>query len=97
MWKKSTLICSYQFKLLQQIVVYVYFECHICQYTVRIVESAMTIAKNISYVSSVKLIADERNKEVTHVYPDYKKNNEIYQIHVLMIALNNTSWRELSL
>ena len=97
MWKKSTLICSYQFKLLQQIGVYVYFECHICQYTVRIVESAMTIAKNISYVSSVKLIADERNKEVTHVYSDYKKNNEIYQIHVLMIALNNTSWRELSL
>ena len=97
MWKKSTLICSYQFKLLQQIVVYVYFECHICQYTVRIVESAMTIAKNISYVSSVKLIADERNKEVTHVYSDYKKNNEIYQIHVLMIALNNTSWRGLSL
>ena len=97
MRKKSTLICSYQFKLLQQIVVYVYFECHICQYTVRIVESAMTIAKNISYVSSVKLIADERNKEVTHVYSDYKKNNEIYQIHVLMIALNNTSWRGLSL
>ena len=97
MWKKSTLICSYQFKLLQQIVVYVYFECHICQYTVRIVESAMTIAKNISYDSSVKLIADERNKEVTHVYSDYKKNNEIYQIHVLMIALNNTSWRGLSL
>ena len=25
--KKSTVICSYQFKLLQQIVVYVYFEC----------------------------------------------------------------------
>ena len=97
MRKKSTLICSYQFKLLQQIVVYVYFEGHICQYTVRIVESAMTIAKNISYVSSVKLIADERNKEVTHVYSDYKKNNEIYQIHVLMIALNNTSWRGLSL
>ena len=64
--KKSTLICSYQFKLLQQIVVYVDFECHRCEHTARIVESAMTITKNIS--SSVKLIADERNKEVAHVY-----------------------------
>ena len=52
---------------MQQIVVYVYFECHRCEYTARMVESALTIAKNISYISSVKLIADERKKEVTRV------------------------------
>ena len=62
MLKKSILISSYQFMLMQQIVVYVYFECHKCEYTARIVESAMTIAKNISYVSSVKLICRWKKK-----------------------------------
>ena len=45
--------------LMQQNVVYVYFECHRCEYTARIVESAMTIAKNISYTN---LLMKEKRK-----------------------------------